>query len=137
MSGGAGLAPSRRSMSKANASYVMVVLVVEDEFMIRENIVEYFRRAGCLVLEAETGEQAVAMLRRDRPIDVVFTDIRLAGDLNGWDVGEFCREFQGDMAVVYTSGNPIRPGRTVSGSMFFAKPYRAEEIFEACRSLCH
>jgi len=59
--------------------------------LILESIVEYLRHVGCLVLEAQSGEHALAMLRVDRPIDVLFTDIRLSGALTGWDVGEACR----------------------------------------------
>ena len=124
-------------MSKANGSYELVVLVVEDEFLIRDSIVDYLRHAGCLVLEAQSGEQALAMLRADRPIDVVFTDIRLSGPLSGWDIGEACRAKWPDVAVIYTSGHAIQPARNVAGSLFFDKPYRPEQVLEACQSLCN
>lgn len=57
-----------------------VVLVVEDEWLIRDEIVSWLRQAGWEVLEASTGEGAVG------PIDVLITDIQLAGYLSGWDV---------------------------------------------------
>ena len=124
-------------LSKANSSYELVVLVVEDEFLIRDNIVGHFREAGCLVLEAQSGEQALALLRQDRVIDVVFTDIRLSGELTGWDVGAACRAMWSDVAVIYASGHSVEPERCVSGSMFFDKPYRPERVLEACQSLCN
>jgi CheY-like chemotaxis protein len=122
-------------MSKANSSYELVVLVVEDEFLIRDSIVDYLRRAGCLVLEAPSGEQALALLHEDQPIDVVFTDIRLGGELTGHDVGRTCRAMWPDVAVVYTSGHALEPARTVPGSRFFAKPYQPDQILHACREL--
>ena len=124
-------------MSKTNSSYELVILVVEDEFLIRDSIVEYLRAAGCLVLEAQSGEQALEILDADRPIDVVFTDIQLSGDLNGWDVARACRHIWSDIAIVYTSGQTRPNGQSVSGSIFIDKPYGLEQVFNTCRSLCN
>jgi CheY-like chemotaxis protein len=115
----------------------LVVLVVEDEALVRNVIVEYLRETGCLVLEAQSGEQAIAMLHANGPIDVVFTDIRLGSELNGWDVAEACRALRADVAVIYTSGHSIQPARNVPRSLFLDKPYRPEQVFNACRSLCN
>jgi len=68
------------------------ILVVEDEWLVRECICLYLREVGCGVLEAETGEQAVEHLRGSEPIDAVFTDITLKGGFDGWDVGDAARE---------------------------------------------
>ncbi len=54
------------------------VLVVEDEGLVRETIVAELQDAGFLVLEAETAEQGLVFLD-DRPVHVLFTDIRLPG----------------------------------------------------------
>jgi CheY-like chemotaxis protein len=124
-------------LSKANSSYELVVLVVEDEFLIRDSIVDYLRNAGCLVFEAPSGEKALAMLHAKRPIDVVFTDIQLSGKLSGWDVGAACRALWPDVAVIYTSGQIAHATQTVAGSLFFDKPYHPEKVFEACQSLCN
>ena len=78
-------------------------------------------------MEAATGEEAIALI--DGPnqcLDVLFTDIRLGGALTGWDVAEI---------FLYASGNSIAPRRDVSGSEFFNKPYRIDDILEACRRL--
>lgn len=123
-------------MSRANPSYEMVILVVEDEFLIRDNVVHSLRGAGCLVLEAHSGEQAVEMLHPEQPIDVVFTDIRLSGTMSGWDVGEACRTKWNDISVIYTSGQEISSARSVPGSMFLRKPYRPEQVLDVCRRLC-
>jgi CheY-like chemotaxis protein len=65
-------------------------------------------------------------------IDVVFTDIQLAGSLSGWDVAEEGRTAQAVMPVIYTSGNPVDRSRRVHDSLFFEKPL---EVLEACRRL--
>lgn len=123
-------------MSRANASCELVILVVEDEFFVRESIVRHLREAGCAVMEAPSGEHAVEMLDAAQPIDALFTDIQLGGSTDGWDVAEACRATWDDVAVIYTSGAAIGRSRCVSGGLFFAKPYRSEEVLEACRNLC-
>lgn len=68
-------------------------------------------------------------------VDIVFTDIQLAGKLNGWDVGEQCRGIREDIAIIYASGNANDRSLRVSGGLSFNKPYIAEDVIEARRSL--
>jgi hypothetical protein len=56
-----------------------VVLLVEDEWMLRATITPEFLNAGWHVLETATGEGALALLRSGQRIDVLITDIHLAG----------------------------------------------------------
>jgi CheY-like chemotaxis protein len=120
---------------KSPGSKSPVVLVVEDEFLLRCALVEYLRDHGCVVLEARTAEQAVAMCRAGRRVDVVLTDIGLQGSSNGWDVAETLRAAQPEVGVVYVSGNSADRSRRVAGSLFFNKPYRLEDVARACQGL--
>ena len=58
--------------------------------MVRLFIVGQLREQGYAVFEAETGEEAIALLTREHPpwIGTLFTDIQLGGKLSGWDVAE-------------------------------------------------
>jgi CheY-like chemotaxis protein len=122
-------------MSKQQNSPRLVVLVVEDEWLVRDAIVEYLEDAGCRVLEAASGEDALSVLEREQAIDVLLTDIRLNGGINGWEVGEAFRKKHADNPVIYASGHSIKPPREVPGSMFFNKPYSPAEIFDASQQL--
>jgi hypothetical protein len=62
----------------------------------------------------------------------LFTDIRLGGALNGWDVAEIFRDRFPNVRVVYASGHFTDQRRDVAESQFFAKPYRLDDILEAC-----
>ena len=110
----------------------MNILVVEDEFLIRETIVEELREAGFDVLEAVTGDQAMQLYDR---VDVLFTDIRLAGSLTGWDIAETCRAARPNIPVIYATGYSHVEPRRVPGSVFFRKPYRAAHVIKAIREL--
>lgn len=111
-----------------------LVLVVEDEWLVRDVIASDLKDAGWTVLEASTGESAIGIIENNPQIDVLFTDIQLAGQLSGWDVAEAFRAAKPQMKVIYASGNTVDWSRAVDNSQFFSKPYRASEILKACRS---
>ena len=110
----------------------MNILVVEDEFLVRETIVEELREAGFDVVEAATGEEAMRLCDR---VDVLFTDIRLPGSLTGWDIAENCRAAHPNIPVIYATGYSHVEPRRVPGSVFFRKPYRAAQVIKAIRDL--
>ena len=112
------------------------MLVVEDEFLVRYAIVLFLRDCGCVVLDAQSAEQAVAM-GRHYPVDVLLTDVNLSGPGSGWDVAQTLRVTKPAVGVIYVSGNSVDPSRLVSGSHFFSKPYDERVILEACRELAH
>lgn len=114
----------------------LTILVVEDEWLVRQAIVEFLEAADCTVVEAGNGEVAASILQQRNGFDAVFTDIRLGGTLNGWDVGEISRETHPEIPVVYTSGAVIIPERPVPGSIHISKPYDGPSVLNACRSLC-
>jgi CheY-like chemotaxis protein len=113
----------------------VVVLVVEDEWLLRHEIVDHLKDAGWDVLEASTGEDAVSFLETEQHVDVLVTDIQLAGNLNGWDVAEAFRASRPDIPVIYASGNSADPSRAVANSRFFAKPANVLEIMAVISSL--
>jgi CheY-like chemotaxis protein len=109
-----------------------VALVIEDEGLVRLLIVEALRAAGWLVHEAWTGESALNLFQRHH-VDLVFTDIELGGNLNGWDVAETVRAVQPELPVIYTSGKVPDDSKKVSNSVFFGKPYDAAQIVAECQ----
>ena len=109
-----------------------VVLVVEDERMLRYAIAHALRDAGFAVLESGTADEAVSYAAAGSRVDVVFTDIQLPGRFNGWDVAERFCAVNADVTVIYTSGNSVDRSRRVAGSLFFDKPYDPSAVVQAC-----
>lgn len=120
--------------SEANG-VARVVLVVEDDILLRCSIADSLREAGYTVVETASGERAIALCQSGLSIDIVFTDINLMGAITGWEVAESLRAAAPNMSVLYTSGKSIDPERCVSGGVFIAKPYRDADILEACETL--
>ena len=107
------------------------VLVVEDDWLLREDIVGDLRREGWTVLEAATGAGALVALREADAIDLLITDIRLADAVTGWDVAEAFRTAHPRSPVIYASGNPRSNGRLVRDSWFLSKPTSVPQIMLA------
>lgn len=112
-----------------------VVLIVEDELLLRLQLADHFREAGHAVLEAPTADHALKVCYDRIPVHVLITDIELNGSKSGWDVAEAFRAIWQNVLVIYTSGNALDEERSVPDSFFFAKPYRSAEILAKCHQL--
>jgi CheY-like chemotaxis protein len=113
----------------------LTVLVVEDDWLVREDMVLGLKQEGWTVLEADTGVGALKLLREINTIDLLVTDIRLADDMTGWDVAEAVRASRPKFPVIYTSGNSDNNGRRVPESIFLNKPVTDRELILACHRL--
>ena len=112
----------------------MKVLVVEDDDLVRIVAVDALEDAGFEVIEATTGEQAIAVCR-ERVADALFTDISLPGSVDGWDIAEHCREHDPHLPVVYATGHSSLANRLVPGALLFQKPYQLDLVVESIRRL--
>jgi CheY-like chemotaxis protein len=114
----------------------LTVLVVEDDWFVREDIVNAFLRERWTVLESATGAGALELLREACSIDLLVTDIAL-GDYNmtGWDVAEAVRTKHAEVPVIYASGGSDNEGRRVPKSVFLCKPVDTNELLLTCSKL--
>ena len=87
----------------------LIVLVVEDEFLLQLEIVECLQNAGCVVLEAWSANEAIAMCRNGEPVDILVTDIDLRRPGTGWEVAGALRELRPGAGVIYVSGSSLDP----------------------------
>lgn len=125
--------PTQPSMASP-ASDRLTVLVVEDEPLVRQVTVQSLIDSGYDVIEAETGDEAVSFLDQGRPVDVLFTDIRMPGTVNGWQVAEAFRAAKPGLPVLYATGHSTLQ-TPVSGSLFFRKPYKPSQVVWGIRAL--
>lgn len=123
-------------MSAANGVRAQVVLLVEDEFLVRYDVATCLQEAGYVIVETASGEEAIEFCKSGMSIDIVFTDIDLVGSASGWDVAEYFRKDRPGVPVLYTSGKVTDRQRCVPGSAFVTKPYHSTDVLSACRRLC-
>ena len=113
----------------------LTALVVEDDWLVREDIAEFFRQRGWRVFETGIGAGALQMIREAERVDLLFTDISLADAITGWDVADAGRVSYPDLTVIYASGGPEDHARLVPGSIFLSKPVSQDDIMLACSRL--
>ena len=113
----------------------LVGLVVEDEFLLRLELTAAISDAGWQVVEAATGEEALAQLEKMDHIDFLITDIRLPGAVDGWAVAEAARRCHPGVPVIYVSANPINDARRVPDSIFLGKPVDIQQLLKICDRL--
>ncbi len=108
----------------------MRILLVEDEFLVRDTVAYELREQGFEVIEAATGDEARAVCAGGG-FDVLVTDIRMPGETSGWDLAELCRAQRPDLPVVYMTGYSHVAHRQVAGSLLLQKPFSLDALRDA------
>ncbi|WP_245858527.1 response regulator [Sphingomonas guangdongensis] len=115
-----------------------VVLLVEDEMLVRLIGSDALSDAGYTVVEAETADEAVKLLEGGGEVHLLFTDIRMPGSMDGLALAELVRQRWPDIRILLTSGDtlPTREQIPDEGS-FLQKPYRVDALrAEVQRLIC-
>jgi two-component system, response regulator PdtaR len=113
-----------------------VVLIVEDEALVRMTAVDMIEEAGFAILEATNADKAMLLLEARLNITVVFTDIEMPGSMNGLRLAEAVRGRWPPIKIIATSGDyVVRGGDLPSGGLFLAKPYSLNQISSALREI--
>ena len=81
-----------------------VILVVEDEELVRVSAAEYLRFSHFDVIEAATADEAVTLLSAGANVDLVFSDIRMPGRLDGYGLAQWLAAHRPALPVLLTSG---------------------------------
>ena len=116
-----------------------VVLVVDDEILLRSVVAEYLRDAGFRVVEAANGREAVTVLAAGEAVDVVFSDVRMPGDVSGYDLAEWVRTNRPAVGVLLASGYVGNANHSrhvgVNAPTLLPKPFEYELLLKQLRNL--
>jgi len=120
-----------------DASAKRVILIVEDEVIIRSVVAEHLRDADFTVIEAANAAEAVAVLSTQTNVDLVFSDITMPGEMDGVGLARWIGERRSGIPVLMTSGAAAIPDAPNSFTKmpFVRKPYLLEEIEDQIRRL--
>ena len=116
----------------------ILLLLVEDEELIRINLQEELTEAGFEVVPAKNGRAAIVELEADAArFRGVLTDIRVGQAPDGWQVARRARELVPDMPVVYISGDSAHEwsAKGVPNSIMVTKPFVGAQIITAISTL--
>lgn len=113
------------------------VLLVEDEGVIRMTVAEFLQEEEFDVVEARDGDEAVKLLKDPGHLDVLFTDVRMPGTLDGIDLAFQVRRLHPAMPILVASGYALHlKGRLdclVPCAVFISKPYSLSQVAETLR----
>jgi CheY-like chemotaxis protein len=114
----------------------LIVLVVEDETLVRLVAEEVLRQGGFATLSAANADRALTILESRNDIRAVFCDIAMPGSLDGAELVIVVRDRWPPIGIVLTSGHggALPPG-LADRARYLPKPYRNADLLEAIRSV--
>ena len=117
-----------------------IVLVVDDEDAVLQAARRILESDGYRVIEASNGAEAVALLAKDTPVDLLMADLAMPG-LSGEEMARQFRAARRDLKVLYVSGviDRLLDERPVlwDGEAFLSKPFTADGLLEAVALLLY
>ena len=122
----------------ANAAHQpqTVVLIVEDDPLLRMDAVEMIEQTGFKAYEAANADEAIKILETRPDITVIFTDIDMPGSMNGIKLAHAVRGRWPPVKIIVTSGKfTLREGDLPDGGKFIPKPYTFANVTSAIREM--
>ena len=113
-----------------------VVLLAEDEPLIRFDIADELRHLGFQVIEARNADEAIDVLKSTARIDLVVTDVRMPGYHDGLDVARAVREKRPGVKVIVMSGHLVLKEKHEDFiDLFVSKPTPVDQLAKAIMDL--
>ena len=107
------------------------ILVVDDEALIRLNLIDFFAEEGFDVFEASNALEAIATLERHNSIRIVLTDVQMPGSMDGVKLAHYVRDrFPPTLLVIASGAVKLTPEEIPSRTMFVAKPFDPRFVLE-------
>ena len=106
------------------------ILLVEDEVLVRMAIGQHLEDCGYNVLQASNAQEALGVISLHPEIDVLFTDVRMPGTMDGLALAKWVIEHKPRMAVMVASGDTAKETvvKELCGAHAFTKPYSFDDV---------
>ncbi len=113
-----------------------VILVVEDEILVRMLACDILEDGGYDALEAVDAREALVLLDARPDIALMFTDVDMPGEINGLGLARLVAMRWPDLPIIATSGAAVvKPVDLPSSGRFLQKPYRSSTLLEMVQAL--
>jgi CheY-like chemotaxis protein len=121
-----------KTMGQSTRLKPALILVVEDEALIRLELADELRDLGYILLEADGADEALILLDAYPAIAILLTDIKMLGSMDGVRLAHRVRERWPPVQIIVASGMlGTRFSDLPPGSILVPKPYRPEDIKKA------
>lgn len=119
-----------------DADTAPIVLIVEDEDLVRMHGVAMLEDAGFLVIEAADADEALAILNRPESVHLLFSDIDMPGSMDGLDLARLVHERWPHIRLLLTSGfYQIDVANLPDAGVFVRKPWEKNGMVDRVREL--
>jgi DNA-binding NtrC family response regulator len=106
-----------------------IVLVVEDEPLLRAYAASTLEDAGLEVITCDTADTALAFIRNEPDhVAAVFTDVQMPGDVDGFELARIVAQHWPGIIVLVTSGRACKPQDFPASAKFIGKPWSASDM---------
>ena len=113
-----------------------IVLIVEDEMLLRMRAVDMVEDAGYTPLEAADADEAVAILESRSDIALILTDVQMPGSMDGLKLAHAVHERWPPIKIILVSGQLMLENSDIpADSRFFGKPFSAKEMIAELQSM--
>lgn len=113
------------------------ILIVEDEMLIRMALSDFLQECGYKILEASCAGEALAMIQSEQSmIDLVFSDVKMPGDIDGFGLSKWIRANRPDLPVILASGHARKTDvahELCTQEPFITKPYDLHQVADQIR----
>lgn len=115
----------------------ITVLIAEDEFPVRLTIAEFLRDQGYEVIEVDNADEALAIFKSGKSVDLLFTDVRMPGTMDGCELARRVRAEWPATPIILTSGysEALLTARSVRDDFVLPKPYRPQAVLTTIRAV--
>ncbi|TFW09944.1 response regulator [Oxalobacteraceae bacterium OM1] len=124
------VAPAAKAVPAVHAGIAAKVLFVEDDGLVRASVIPVLVEAGCTVMTAENGDEALVQLQHGASPDIVFSDIVMPGATNGIALARWLHAHAPGIGVVLATGY-AGEAVDVPGVRLLPKPYSAATMLQA------
>jgi CheY-like chemotaxis protein len=113
----------------------LLVLIVEDEVLIRLLLADALRQEDYDVIEAANADEAISVLDASPSPDILITDVKMPGSIDGFELAAYVRRTKPRLKVIITSGH-AGPDRALGvADVFLPKPYELALIVRRVQAL--
>ena len=107
-----------------------VVMVLEPDVIVRTEVADYLRECGYRVIEGVTAADAWAIIAAEVKLDIVFSELNLPGEMDGFALARRLRQTHPNIDVILTSGiaGAAEKCKDLCEEGPINKPYRSEDV---------
>src|SRR3984893_2341977 len=115
---------------------VPVILIVEDEALVRLSAVGMLEDAGFRMIEAVNSDEALELLAADSDVQLLFTDVNMPGTIDGLALARQVHDRWPHICIMVASAKQVRQAEELpAGSRFEQKPYSSDSVVRHAREL--